>query len=206
MLQRETRCPNLCLSQTIHFILQDRVHHRVTGCCHPGNVTFWQIVTPGSKLWQSEQTAGQMEAISHEVHDWSWFIFLSMWPRFLQVQMQYGCPPWRTSCCLWHIWTLSSKAVTELPPNLMSLVMQDLASVFFFFFPSITATMHLRYGRSQRCLNFLSPGMPASPCLQKSDMEPDKWATLLFTDETGQVYKGGHPKHWSSVICRHQGI
>lgn len=87
----------LVLFKHVHFILQDRVHHHVTGCCHPGNVSFTDF-----HLRIEARSAGRSEASSHEVatEDCTQFVFISMWPRFLAVQTQYGCSPWETTCCI----------------------------------------------------------------------------------------------------------
>lgn len=106
-------CPN--------FILQDRVHHHVTGCCHPDNVSF-------SDVRSRDGTASPSEAVSHMVHVWSWFVFVSMRPRPPSpLQMQYSRVPVGNHSL--HIWALSSKALAKtlqtLTPSLIASCLRD---------------------------------------------------------------------------------
>lgn len=85
----------------VRFILQDRVHHHVTGCCHPDNVSFTDVHLK-IKVWWSDRTASQSEAVSYVVRDWSQFAFISMWPRFLQVQTQWSFLGGKLCCISVH--------------------------------------------------------------------------------------------------------
>lgn len=64
-----------------------------------------------SNVRQWDGAAGQSEAVSHMVHVWSWFVFVSMRPRFPTVQTQYSRVP--VGHHLLHIWALSSKALAK---------------------------------------------------------------------------------------------
>lgn len=49
----------------LHFILQDRVHHHVTGCCHPGNVSLMDFHLRIKAWCQPAKVRPQ----PHEMHD-----------------------------------------------------------------------------------------------------------------------------------------
>lgn len=88
------------------------MHHHVTGCRHPDNVSFsCDTRSRESNVRQWDGAAGQSEAVSHMVHVWSWFVFVSMRPRFPTVETQYSRVP--VGHHLLHIWALSSKALAK---------------------------------------------------------------------------------------------
>lgn len=101
-------CPN--------FILQDRVHHHVTGCCHPDNVSFSDVHSRESnEQRRRDGTASPHEAMPHMVHVWSWFVFVSMRPQPSPAPTLFRCntavSPWETTRCISEHWPM------KLAPN-----------------------------------------------------------------------------------------
>lgn len=95
---------------------------------------------------QTAQTAGQPKwsLVPREMHDWSQFVFISVWPRFLAVQMQYGCSPWETTCCI------SEYCPSKAPSQNAS----DTDRVLNWFLEEmISMKMDLRYTQLQKCVN-----------------------------------------------------
>lgn len=144
-----------------------------------------------------------------------------MWPRFLAVQTQYGCSPWETTCCISE--HCPSKA---LPKMLQTLTVcwtglkyvkpcriRPRRDDFYEDGPEILSTAEV----SQLLLS----GVPATP--SEVWLVMGWWLVLVGywpgTRQNGaprstaflwtnlaKDYRGGHPKHRSSVFCRHQGI
>lgn len=129
----------------------------------------------GSQTTQPGQAAKvRPRPVRHTTEDSSQFVFISMWPRFLAVQMQYGCSPRETTCCISEY--CPSKALPKMLQTVCwtdwsltrSLVTWDLAE-------TISMKMDLRYSQLQKCLNLFNPGMPAAPLrLLRVGIEPDK--------------------------------
>lgn len=188
----------------VHFILQDRVHHHVSGCCHPGNVSLIQFPTENQSLvvWLHMQPKWERLPPGAWLQTRVGFVFISMWPRFLAVQTQYGC--FRGKPLAAYLNTVLPKLLPETLQMLTAFDDDTLSR-----WTSMRQPLNEPEMRSTAVVSALPLPWSARHSFRQFDLEPDKWSpfnSLFSLDSTVEDDKGGHPKRWSSVICRHQGI
>lgn len=136
----------------VHFILQDRVHHHVSGCCHPGNVSLTRFSPENQSLvvWLHRQPKWERLPPGAWLQTRVGFVFISMWPRFLAVQTQYGCFRGETTCCISEHRSFQSSCLKRFRCWLHLTTIPCHAGPRW-----DSLLMNLRCGRLQWCLHFL---------------------------------------------------
>lgn len=172
----------------LHFILQDRVHHHVTGCCHPGNVSLMDFHLRIKAWCQPAKVRPQ----PHEMHDRRLKSVLYLlacgrdsWQFKRNMADLHGKP-----LAAYLIWILSFQSPFQNSSDTNSVLnwsnfdekprhVQD----FFFFFNEDGPEIQLTTEK----LELLYPGMPATPsevCPALAgdwhDMEGALWSATAF--------------------------